>query len=108
MANFFTDNPDLKFHLSPPLMQRIVALKENNFNEKDDYDFSPKDFEDAMDSYIQVLEIIGEIGGDVIAPNAESVDHDGPTLKNGRVIYAKGTQKNIDAIIQAGLMGITL
>ncbi len=108
MANFFTDNPDLKFHLSHPLMKRIVALKENNFEGKDDYDFSPKDFEDAMDSYTQILEIIGEIGGDVIAPNAESVDHDGPTLKNGRVIYAKGTQENIDAIIQAGLMGITL
>ncbi len=108
MANFFTDNPDLQFHLTHPLMQRIVALKENNFKGKDEYDFSPKDFEDAMDSYTQVLEIIGEIGGDVIAPNAESVDHDGPTLKNGRVTYARGTQENIDAINQAGLMGITL
>ena len=108
MANFFTDNPDLQFHLTHPLMQKIVALKENNFKGKDDYDFSPKDFEDAMDSYTQVLEIIGGIGGDVIAPNAESVDHDGPTLNNGRVGYARGTQENIDAIIQAGLMGITL
>jgi len=108
MANFFTDNPDLHFHLTHPLMQRIVALREHNFKEKDDYDFSPKDFEDAIDSYIQVLEIAGEIAGDIIAPNAESVDHDGPTLKNGRVIYAKGTQENIEAIIQAGLMGISL
>src|SRR3990172_51164 len=108
MANFFTDNPDLRFHLTHPLMQRIVALKENHFKGNDEYDFSPKDFEDAMDSYTQVLEIIGEIGGDVIAPNAESVDHDGPTLKDGRVIYAKGTRENIDVINQAGLMGITL
>ena len=108
MANFFTDNPDLQFHLTHPLMQRIVALKENNFKGKDDYDFSPRDFEDAMDSYTQILEIIGEIGGDIIAPNAESVDHDGPTLKSGRVTYARGTQENIDAINQAGLMGITL
>ena len=108
MANFFTDNPDLQFHLTHPMMQRIVALKENHFKGNGEYDFSPKDFEDAMDSYTQVLEIIGEIGGDVIAPNAESVDHDGPTLKNGRVIYAKGTQENIDVINQAGLMGITL
>src|ERR1035437_7974723 len=108
MANFFTDNPDLQFHLTHPLMQRIVALKEHHFKGKDEYDFSPKDFEDAMDSYSQVLEIIGEIGADVIAPNAESVDHDGPTLEDGRVIYAKGTQENIDVINQAGLMGITL
>ena len=108
MANFFTDNPDLQFHLSHPLMQKIVALRENNFKDKDAFDFSPKDFEDAMDSYAQVLEVVGEISGDIIAPNAESVDHDGPTLENGRVIYAKGTQENIDAIQQAGLMGITL
>ncbi len=108
MANFFTDNPDLQFQLSHPLMKRIVALKENHFQNKDDYDFSPKDFEDAMDSYTQVLKIVGEISGDVVAPNAESVDHDGPTLKDGRVVYARGTQQNIDAITQAGLMGITL
>ncbi len=108
MANFFTDNPDLAFQLSHPLMQRIVSLKENNFKSKDEFEFAPKDFEDALDSYMQVLEIVGEISGDIISPNAESVDHDGPVLKNGRVIYAKGTQENIDAIKQAGLMGITL
>lgn len=108
MANFFTDNSNLQFQLSHPLMKRIVALKENSFKNKDDYDFSPKDYEDAMDSYVRVLEIVGEISGDVIAPNAEGVDHDGPTLKDGRVVYAKGTQQNIDAIIQAGLMGLGL
>lgn len=108
MANFFTDNPDIQFHLSHPLMQRIVSLKENNFKTKDEFDFSPRDFEDAMDSYKQVLEIVGEICGDIVGPNAESVDHDGPTLKDGRVKYARGTQENIDAINKAGLMGITL
>ncbi|HEY4800434.1 MAG TPA: acyl-CoA dehydrogenase family protein, partial [Bacteroidia bacterium] len=108
MANFYTDNSDLKFHLTHPLMQRIVALKERNFKEKNEYEFAPKDFEDAIDSYNQVLEIVGEICGDVVGPNAESVDHDGPVLKNGRVEYAKGTAENIDAIIKAGLMGISL
>jgi len=108
MSNFFTDNPDLQFHLTHPLMQKIVSLKENGFAHKDAFDFAPQDFEDAMDSYAQVLEIVGEISGDIIAPNAESVDHDGPKLENGHVQYAKGTQENIDAITQAGLMGITL
>lgn len=108
MSNFFTDNPDLQFHLTHPLMQKIVALRENNFKDKDAFDFSPNDFEDAMDSYTQVLEIVGEISGEIIAPNAESVDHDGPVLENGRVNYAKGTKENLDAIKQAGLMGITI
>jgi len=87
MANFFTDNPDLQFHLSHPLMQKIVALRENNFHDKDAFDFAPRDYEDAMDSYAQVLEVVGEISGDIVAPNAESVDHEGPTLENGRVTY---------------------
>jgi len=108
MGNFYTDNPDLKFQLQHPLMKRIVELKERNFTEKDKYDYAPQDFEDAMDSYDKVLEIVGEICAEVVAPNAESVDHEGPKLENGRVKYATGTQVNLDALKQAGLMGMSL
>lgn len=108
MANFYIDNENLKFHLEHPLMKKIVSLKENNFSEKSQYDYAPLDYEDAMDSYDKVLEIIGEICGDIIANNAEAVDHDGPQLVNNEVVYAKGTQENLDAIIKAGLFGISL
>jgi len=108
MANFFTDNPDLLFHLKHPLMQKIVELKERNFSEKVQYDYAPIDFEDAMDSYEKILEVVGEICGDIIAPNAESVDAEGPQIINNEVVYARGTQENIDAITKAGLMGMTL
>lgn len=108
MANFFTDNPDLLFHLQHPLMKKIVALKERDFADKDKFDYAPMDFEDAMDSYEKVLEIVGEICGDIVAPNAESVDAEGPKIVNNEVIYAKGTQENLDALVKAGLMGITL
>lgn len=108
MGNFYTDNPDLKFQLQHPLMKRIVELKERNFTEKDKYDYAPQDFEDAMDSYDKVLEIVGEICADIVAPNAESVDHEGPKLENGRVKYASGTQVNLEALKQAGLMGMSL
>jgi len=108
MANFFTDNPDLKFHLTHPLMEKIVALKERNFADKDKFDYAPMDFEDAMDSYEKVLEIVGEICGDIVAPNAESVDQEGPKIVDNEVVYAKGTQENLDALVEAGLMGITL
>ena len=89
-------------------MERIVELKERGFADKDKYDYAPQDFEDAMDSYEKVLEIVGEICGDIIAPNAESVDHEGPSVANGRVTYAKGTQENLDAVRKAGLMGIAM
>ena len=108
MSNFYLDTPELKFHLAHPLMQKIVALKERNFTNKDQFDYAPADFEDAMDSYDKVLEIVGDISANTIAPNAEGVDAEGPKLENGRVYYADGTQKNLDAIVQAGLMGITL
>ncbi len=108
MDNFYIDNPDLKFHLTHPLMEKIVALKERNFTDRDKFDYAPVDFEDAMDSYDQVLEIVGDICANIIGPNAEGVDAEGPQLIDGAVKYASGTQKNLDALIKAGLMGITL
>jgi 3-(methylthio)propanoyl-CoA dehydrogenase len=108
MANFYTDNKDLEFHLNHPLMKKIVGLKENNYSDADKYDYAPADFEDAMDSYEKVLEIIGEISGDVIAENAESVDKEGALHKDGRVYYAKGTQENHDKLTQAGVVGMSL
>ena len=59
--NLYKENPALKFQLGHPLMEKIVALKEQNFADKDKYDYAPQDFEDAMDSYEKVLEIVGEI-----------------------------------------------
>ncbi|MGN0213592.1 MAG: acyl-CoA dehydrogenase family protein [Muribaculaceae bacterium] len=108
MANFYTDNKALQYHLNHPLMKKIVALKERNFVDCEKYDYAPIDFEDAMDSYNKVLEIAGELAAEVIAPNAESVDAEGPHVIDGHVKYAEGTQKNLDAINQAGLMGISL
>ncbi|MDE6265889.1 MAG: acyl-CoA dehydrogenase family protein [Muribaculaceae bacterium] len=108
MANFYTDNPDLKLHLKHPLMEKIVALKERNFADADKFDYAPADFADAMDNYDKVLDIVGEICGDVIAGNAEDVDHQGPRVENSRVIYADGTQKNLDVCRKAGLMGMAM
>ena len=108
MANFYTDNPDLKHHLTHPLMEKIVAMKERNYTDAEKYDYAPLDYADAQDSYDKVLEIVGEICGDIIAPNAESVDHDGPSVADGRVTYAPATQINLEACRKAGLMGMAM
>ena len=108
MANFYLDTPELKHHLNHPLMKRIVELKERNYADKDKFDYAPVDFEDAMDSYDKVLEIVGEICGDIIAPNAEGVDHEGPVCADNRVTYASGTTRNLDACRKAGLMGMAM
>ena len=108
MANFFLDNKDLQYHLSHPLMQRIIELKERNFADAAHYDYAPQNVEDALDSYRRVLEIVGDVCGEVIAANAESVDHEGPRVVNDHVEYASGTVRNIEALIAAGLSGMTL
>jgi len=108
MENFYTDNPHLKFHLTHPLMARIVKLKESDYTEKDKFDSAPLDYEDAIDSYDKIMEIIGEISGEIIAPNAESVDKEGPQLVNNEVKYARGTRQNHDALVKAGLVGFSL
>ena len=108
MANFYLDNSDLKHHLNHPLMKKLVALRERNYSDAEKYDYAPFNFEDAMDSYEKVLEIAGEISGEIVAANAEDVDHEGPHVVDGHVVYAKGTQKNLDALVKAGLMGISI
>lgn len=108
MANFYTDNEILKLYLNHPLMKKIVELKERNFADADKYDYAPQNFEDALDSYDKVLEIVGDICGNIVAENAADVDHEGPKVENGRVTYAPGTQKNLDACRKAGLMGMAM
>ncbi len=108
MANFYKDNKDLKFQFQNPLMKKIVQLKEQDFKDSGKFDYAPCTCEDTIDSYDKVMDILGEICGDVISVNAEEVDKCGPHHENGRVTYAPGTQQNQDVLIQAGLYGMSL
>ena len=109
MANFYTDHPEIKFNLeSSPLMQRIVELKENGFADKDNFDYAPEDFADAMDNYNRVLEVAGDITANTVFPNSEDVDAEGPHCENGRVRYASKTYENLEATRKAGLNGVTM
>ncbi len=106
--NFYTDNESLSFYLHHPEMEKVVAVKEKDFAEAGQHPEAPASAEEAVNQYDMVMNLVGEIAGDVIAPNAEEVDHLGPKLENGRVQYAPGTRRNLDALIQSGLYGISL
>ncbi|MBQ8485719.1 MAG: acyl-CoA dehydrogenase family protein [Bacteroidaceae bacterium] len=108
MANYYSDYPELKFHLTHPLMERIVELKERGYADKDQFDEAPVDYNDAIDNYDRVLEIAGDIAANVIEPNSESVDIEGPHLVDGRMIYAEKTKENLAATIKAGLNGVPM
>jgi len=108
MPNFYDDNPDLRFHLEQAPLAEIAALREGNFADAKDYDHAPRDAADAVENYHEALRIVGEVAGDFIAPRAEDVDLEGPTLADGVVTYAKGTQESLERLAQADLMGFTL
>ena len=108
MSNYYTDHPEIEFHLNHPLMKRIVELKERDFADKDAFDDAPVNYEDAIENYKRMLDITGDIAANIIEPNAESVDQEGPHLENGRMIYASKTVENIEATRQAGLWGISM
>lgn len=108
MANYYSDNENLKLQLQHPLMEKIVRLKERDYSFAENEPIAPVDFEDAIDTYDKILEIIGDISAETIAPNAESVDQEGVRVENGRVIYAKGTKENIKALTDAKLFGMSL
>ena len=108
MANYYSDYPELEFHLHHPLMERIVELKERGYSDRETYDDAPVDFEDALENYNKVLEIAGDIAANIIEPNSEGVDLEGPHLENGRMIYASKTFENIEAMKKAGLTGVEM
>ena len=108
MANYYSDHKEIDFHLSHPLMKRIVDLKEKGYEDKDKFEDAPVDYQDAIENYKQILEITGDVAANIIEPNAESVDLEGPHLENGRMIYASKTFENLDATRKAGLHGISM
>ena len=108
MANYYTDHPEIAFHLSHPLMKRIVELKEREYTEKDQYQDAPINYEDAQENYKRILDITGDIAANIIAPNACEVDAEGPHLVNNRMVYASKTYENLDATRKAGLWGISM
>lgn len=89
-------------------MKRIVELKERDFADKDKFDYAPVSYDDAIENYKRIVEITDEVAKNIIEPNSESVDLEGPHLENNRMIYASKTYENLDATRKAGLWGITM
>ena len=108
MANYYSDHPEIEFHLNHPLMKRVVDLKERDYAEKDQFEDAPVNYEDAIENYKRLLDITGDVAANIIEPNSEDVDLEGPHLENGRMIYASKTFENLDATRKAGLWGLSM
>jgi len=108
MENYFLDNDDILFQLEHLDLDRVITYREDNFKEADQFPYAPSDAVDARDSYRKVLEIIGEISGETLAPLAADIDEEGVVLENGEVRYAKGTKQVLDMFGKADLMGFCM
>ena len=109
MANYYSDHPEIAFHLSHPEMKKVVDLREKNYEDaQKGIDYAPVDFDDAMENYRRVLEITGDVAANTLAVNSESVDLEGPHLENNRMVYASKTVENLQQTRLAGLYGVSM
>lgn len=106
MPNFFTENSDILFHFENLHIEDIVELTENFYEEAKEYNYAPVNYIDAIENYKKIMEIVGDIAGNFIAPRATEVDEQGSTIENGKVVYAKGTQENLKQLVDAELMSV--
>jgi len=108
MPNFFSDNPDLQFHFAQFDLRESVAIAERDYTQHEEYPYAPVDYDDAMHNYRLLLDLVGNIAGNSIAARAAQVDEEGAVFKDGKVTYAAGTQKNLEELAKADLMGMIL
>jgi hypothetical protein len=111
MPNFFRDNDDLQFLFEHLDLAGIATIQEDDFRATDGpgSEYAPVDAADAMDNYRRILDIVGDVAGNQIAPRAEDVDHEGNHLnEDGTVTLGEGVRANLRALAQADLMGFTL
>jgi alkylation response protein AidB-like acyl-CoA dehydrogenase len=106
--NFFTDNLDIQFRLDQIDLSEVVELKENGYTYANDYPAAPRNYEDAKDNYRLMLEVLGDICANVVAPRAAEADEEGAQFRDGEVYYTEATQDALEALNQAELMGAML
>ena len=118
MPNFFTDNHDIQFLLDYFDLHEIAAIQERETpNGNADYLPQASDdtvagslLDDVIDNYRKVLEIVGEIAAETLAPSADQVDAEGNThnVAEGTVTLHPLVRNNLDKLTQADMMGFTL
>lgn len=106
MPNYFTENSDLQFIFNNLDLNEVVEIAEDDFEQAKEFNYAPINYEDAIENYRKVLEIVGDIAGNFIAERAQAVDEEGAEYRDGKVFYAKGTEENLKQLAAADLRGM--
>lgn len=100
MANFFTDNDDLRFYFEKGIdWAPLVEITEYGFRTPDGFKTVPE----AVSFYREVAEMVGELVGDQIAPRAAQLDREHPHLKDGEAVEGEAAHAIFKAIKDAEL-----
>ena len=108
MANYFLENPDLLFQFERLDLKEVVEYTEDTFSQAEKFNYAPVNYEDAVENYKRVLEIVGDLAANYIAPRAASIDEEGALFEDGKVTYAKGTREALEVLAKAELQGMIL
>ncbi len=108
MPNYFSENADLLYQFERLDLKEIVEMTEENYKQAEKFDFAPLNYEDAKENYRKVLEVVGDIAANFVAPRAAQIDEEGAVFKDGKVEYAKGTKEALEMLSKAELMGMIL
>jgi len=108
MANYFLENPDLLYQFERLDLKEVVEYTEDNFSQAEKFNYAPVNYEDALENYKRVLEIVGDLAANYIAPRAASIDEEGALFEDGKVTYAKGTREALEVLAKAELQGMIL
>jgi len=109
MANFYRDNDDIQFLSKYIDLRKLAEICEENFKFASEFDYAPADADEAVQNYHLVLDCLGQLAADFIAPRAEEIDRQGNILNvDGSVTRPKGIQESLEKLAQAEVMGFTL
>jgi alkylation response protein AidB-like acyl-CoA dehydrogenase len=109
MGNFFTDNDDIRFLLNSMDLGALAELTEENYKFAGEFDYAPASGEEAASNYMMVMNSLGELCADFIAPRSEEMDRQGNKLtEDGVVIRPDGMYEILDKLAKAEVMGMTL
>lgn len=108
MANFYKDNPDIKLNLERIDLHRLADLIEGDYSAARDSDIAPENSTDAVENYLTICQIAGELAGGPIAERSAKIDEEGNVCRDGDVFYHELVKKNLEDFQKAQLMGISI
>jgi alkylation response protein AidB-like acyl-CoA dehydrogenase len=100
MASFLSDNDDLLYYLNEGIDWTALAeVTEYGWRTPDGF----KNGADAKQFYTEVIEMMGELVAEQLAPRAAKIDREGTHLENGEAVESPSMVEAFDAIRQADM-----